>query len=98
MANPGQTVLQLVGRLDGLPTGADGRFVVEYDPCLSGLAARDSYRLVTTSNIAEARGFPDGVEAIDYWRQVCPNFPRRDDGRPNRPLAIFSCTLARVRA
>ena len=96
MANPGQTVLRLVGRIDGRPTGADGRFVVDYDPLLTAPPQAESYKLVTTPDIANARGFEDGSDALDYWKQVCPNRPRRDDGRPNRPLAAFSCTLDRV--
>jgi hypothetical protein len=96
MANPGQTVLRLVGRIDRRPTGSDGRFVVDYDPRLTGPPALENYKLVTTPDITKARGFPDRVEATDYWKQVCPNRPRRDDGRPHRPLAAFTVVLATV--
>jgi hypothetical protein len=88
-------VLRLVGRLDRLPTDADGRFVVDYDPRLSEPPLPDSYELVTTADITEARGFSSGLEALDFWRQICPNRPRRD-GRPNRPLAAFSVALPTV--
>jgi hypothetical protein len=96
MANPGQTVVRLISRLDRLPTGVDGRFVIDYDPRLTGPLWSESYELLTTTEITEARGFANGVEALDFWRQVCPTHPRRDDGRPNRPLAAFSVAFPTV--
>jgi hypothetical protein len=27
------------------------------------------------------------------WKQVCPTFPLRADGKPNRPLAALTITV-----
>ena len=105
MAEPGQTVLRVIKRVDMARTSADGQYVVEYDPALTPLGGaipnprdrRDieaTFKLVTSPNIKEARGFPSVVEAMRYLRQVCPNQPFRDDGEPNRPLTAFTIELA----
>jgi len=111
MAEPGQTVLRVVNRIDGVPTPADGGYIVEYDPRLGWEPSWQAgspwdiywaggydrrFKLVTSADIKKARGFPSLVEALEYWRQVCPNEPRRPDGRPNRPLTAFTCEVARA--
>ncbi len=94
MAEPGQTVLRVVHRVDLVPTPADGQYIVEYDPTLrwDALGQDRTFKLVTSPDITKARGFPSVVEALEYWRQTCPNVPRAN-GRPNRPLTAFTCEL-----
>lgn len=98
MARPGETVLKIVGRVDGVPTEHDDRYVVEYDPTLSWseVVADRTCKLVTTADIREALGFKDAGVAFECWRKVCPNFPVRSDRRPNRPLTAYSCMMVKM--
>lgn len=95
MADHGQVVLRVICRIDGTPTAADRRFVVEYDPTLTwDLEAGDrTFKLVTSADIRKARGFPGIREAAEYLRQVCPNVPFAN-GQPNRPLTAFTVEMA----
>jgi hypothetical protein len=95
MAEPGQVVLRVICRLDGIPTAADRRYVVEYDPTLAwDLEAGDrTFKLVTSADIRKARGFPGVREAAEYLRLICPNVPIAN-GQPNRPLTAFTVELA----
>ena len=86
-------VLKLVGQPRGEPTVADGRYVVHYDPRLD---AGGVYTLETTSDLAAAKRFASGTEALRYYRQVCPNHPEDSPGHPNRPLTAFSVQLVPV--
>ena len=98
MAQPGETVMLLVGRIDGVRTEHDGRYVAEYDPTLSSseIVTERQPKLVTTADIEEAIGFRDPGVAFECWRQVCPNYPVSDDRRPNRPLTVYTCQMFKV--
>jgi hypothetical protein len=37
--------------------------------------------------------YPDFTAAFEAWRQVPKNRPKRDDGRPNRPLTAYTVTF-----
>jgi len=98
MAEPGETVLRVICRVDGKRTTADGQFIVKYDPRL----VRDprygdlAFTLITSADITKAIGFASAVEALLYRQQVCPNVPTQADGSPNRPLTAFTCEVRRV--
>lgn len=86
-------VLRVICRVDGARTEADGRYIVEYDPTLSWHNADRSYKLITTADITKARGFDNLPEASRYIHRVCPNFPTRADGQPNRPITAFTIEI-----
>lgn len=96
MAKPGQTVLRVIRRIDGARTEADGRYIVQYDPRLTGSGHDPRFKLVTSPIINQARGFDDVADAVRYLQQTCPNVPRRQDGQPNRPLTAFTVELTDV--
>jgi hypothetical protein len=46
-----------------------------------------------TADQDEALTFPSVAEALTYWRTVSKTVPRRDDGKPNRPLTAYTVTI-----
>jgi hypothetical protein len=86
-------LLQLVELCDGTPHPFAGQYVQEYDPTLR--PPDDWILLRVTPDPAAAKHFPDFLTAAEYYRQVCPNRPVRDDGKPNRPLTVWTVTFAR---
>jgi len=54
---------------------------------------RDVWAVATwTADKAGAMVFPTFREAFECWRQVSPHWPVRGDGKPNRPLTLWSVT------
>jgi hypothetical protein len=49
-----------------------------------------------TSNPARAMVFPDGAEALRFWRQPSTRTPLRPDGAANRPLTAFTVAVQPV--
>lgn len=50
--------------------------------------------VATFTDIKEnAKRFDDKGAAFDYWRQVSKRRPRREDGKPNRPLTAYSIEI-----
>jgi len=43
-----------------------------------------------TTDTAKALAFPNGADALLFWRQQSKRTPLRPDGRPNRPLTAFT--------
>ena len=82
-------IIRLVGRIHGGPSPHDGRYVVNYDPRLIGGA----FLLETTGLRSRAKRFPSAIEAIAFYRQVCPNLPEDSPGHANRPLCAFTVEL-----
>jgi hypothetical protein len=74
-------------------TTLEEHYVVEYDPGRNG---QDMYgrpmtcHLVATPDITKAQHFTTKIEALELWRSVDPRNPKREDGRPNRPLTAFT--------
>lgn len=93
----GEYVMQLVafanpvsieGALGALAASHLGRWLVSYD-----LEARTAQNMiVTTSDPAKAKGFPDTMAATQCWRRTKG---RRADGRPNRPLTAYTVSITR---
>jgi hypothetical protein len=46
-----------------------------------------------TTNIKQAMQFRDIREAIEFWRRTSVLRPKRNDGKPNRPLSCCTCTF-----
>ena len=88
-------VIQLVERVDGLPSIYDGTYVVNYNPSSIGMGGGEAF-LQTTRHLKEARVFKDFVDATNYWKQIDQRNPVRYDGKPNRPLTIFNIQLINV--
>jgi hypothetical protein len=66
-----------------------GVYLRSYDPeAHDGRGAAD-----WTADRAAAKVYPSFVAAFEAWRQVPKSRPKRDDGRPNRPLTHFSVTF-----
>ena len=45
---------------------------------------------------SEALRFASEAEAFEFWRQTSNVTPTRPDGRPNRPLTVFTVTIAEL--
>lgn len=50
-------------------------------------------RIELTSVRENAIEFPDVVAAFEYWRRPSTVEPLRPDGKPNRPLTMFTIEL-----
>jgi hypothetical protein len=71
------------GRTDGIPVGC---YLASYDP-----EANDGNGIASwTPDPAEAMTFPTTEEAAGCYRAVPASRPLRPDGKPNRPLTMFS--------
>lgn len=79
-----QQVIKIVGLVTGERTVYDGQYVIAYD-----VEKRD---LQTTPDIDKATRF-DAGDAFELWRKVDPREPLREDGKPNRPLTIFTVEM-----
>lgn len=77
-------VISLVdGRTEGVPVG---RYLASYDP-----EGADGNGVATwTSDPAQAMTFETAEAATACYRAVPCNRPLRSDGKPNRPLTIFT--------
>jgi hypothetical protein len=71
------------GRTDGVPVGC---YLAAYDP-----EGNDGHGLASwTPDPNKAMTFTTGEEAVACYRAVPRNRPVRSDGKPNRPLTMFS--------
>ena len=71
------------GRTDGVPVGA---YLASYDPEGDGGTGVATW----TRDPAHAMTFATGEAATACYRAVPLNRPLRPDGRPNRPLTMFT--------
>lgn len=86
-------VIQIVGLADGRQTGASGQYVVSFDADANG-GYGDA---VLTPQLSDAKRFPSGASAFDYWRtQASAPNATRPDGQPNRPLTAFTVKISRL--
>lgn len=83
------TLLQILSRADGLPSGVDGQYVKSYTA--DGNEGRGD--LVLTRHRGQAKRYPSKLAAMSEWKRVSSTHPTRDDGRPNRPLTAFTVTV-----
>lgn len=75
------------GSTDGVPVGC---YLADYDP-----EGNDGHGVASwTSDPDRALTFATGAEAAACCRAVPRNRPLRPDGRPNRPLMMFTIMLA----
>jgi hypothetical protein len=85
--------IKVIGLVSGDPTGFDGQYVVEFDPCRDGIEPRSGMpmlaHLVTTPDIEAATKFTT-TDAFELWRSVDKRQPWRPDGKPNRPFTAFT--------
>jgi hypothetical protein len=51
---------------------------------------------IWTTDIKAAQRFKDAGEALEFWRQVDKKVPVRSDGKPNRPLTMFTVEIVTV--
>lgn len=71
------------GTTEGLPVGC---YLLTYDP-----EANDGNGMASwTPDPAQAMTFPTAEEAVACYRAVLHSRPARQDGKPNRPLTMFS--------
>ena len=59
-----------------------GRYLKAYDPEAHDGRGQTEW----TTDLADAVVYPDFVAAFEAWRQVPTSRPKREDGKPNRPL------------
>jgi hypothetical protein len=79
-------VIRIIGLADGRPLPLDGHYLRSADVNAHG--GRGSVDAV--QDPAEARRFPDVVDAMEYWRRQSEVRPLRPDGLPNRPLTAYT--------
>lgn len=82
----GPCVLRIIERVDGQRDRHAGRFLVEFTP--------DPYNVVTTDDKAQAMMFPTPGEALELWRKDTGRV--RADGKPDRPLSVYTVEVVRV--
>jgi hypothetical protein len=68
------------------------QYITWYDP--EAYDGRGDVRL--SPHAKDAKQFADRVEALKFWQQIPKCRPRRDDGKPNRPLTAFSVWIEPV--
>lgn len=88
-------VMRIVGLVRGGATPHDGRYVVEFDAGPVGLPLGECV-LRTSRNIEHARRYATREDAHYAWRSMDIREPTRPDGRPNRPLTVFSVEILAV--
>jgi hypothetical protein len=86
------SIIRIITTARGIPSPHDGEYVVSCD-----FDAHRGRGLVTTSpEQAMAKRFETFEDAARYWKKISPQYPQRDDGKPNRPLTAFTCEILPV--
>lgn len=69
--------------------GLDGPYLMSYDP-----DGHDGIGdIVWTWDLVDAMYFADAIAALTTYRMQSTVCPRRDDGKPNRPLTAFTVSM-----
>jgi hypothetical protein len=93
------SVIQIVGLINGGTTSFDGQYVVDYDPSRNGVEPSSGFPmccyLETTPDRDKATRF-EIRDAFALYQQVDPRHTIRPDGKPNRPLTAFTVTIEKV--
>lgn len=79
-------VIKLIGLANGRPTHHDGRYLVDADIETGSMLPVVS----TTSHIEQALRFDNFDSAIEYWKRQAQGRRIRPDGKPNRPLTVYT--------
>lgn len=64
-------------------------YVESFDPEAFDGRGRSTW----TTDPAKAKRFPDMEAAMAFYRQSPASRPTRDDGKPNRPLTVFTVLI-----
>lgn len=84
----GESIVRIHGvALPGIATEHDGRYVVEWD----AVGPSPWGQIVTTDDPTKAKRFANITEVQSDWAK--PVGPRRPDGKPNRPLTVFTMSI-----
>lgn len=92
-------VIRIVGLVNGVETGFDGKYLAEYDPSREGVDPDGrpiGAHIVVTETVAGAKRYATTADALEEWRTVNPAEPWRLDAKPNRPLTAFSINVERA--
>jgi hypothetical protein len=54
-------------------------------------------RMAFTDDIRKALKFPTAGDAIQFWQTTSKGYPRRPDGKPNRPLTALTVQIEDAR-
>lgn len=84
MSIPGRKYrLWVLATADGAPVNG---WLVDCD-----VDARDGFgSFVFSVTAADAKVFDNFIDAMEFWRRPSSVRPRRQDGRPNRPLTAYT--------
>jgi hypothetical protein len=91
------TLIRIMGLVNGGKTAYDGQYVVEYDASRPGREQGTGRpmmmcHLVATPDRAKATRYTAG-EAHELWTSIDKRHPVRPDGKPNRPFTAFTSVV-----
>jgi hypothetical protein len=85
-------VMQIISDAAGLTEYHNGNYLEDYDPNANhGMGV-----IVSCQDISHAKRFSDTMAALECWKAVSLERPRRNDGKPNRPLTAYNIVLQQV--
>lgn len=87
---PGPYLIRLVCAADGRELPHSGQFLKSFDHEAHDGRGEGEF----TTHIGEAMEFPSLLDAMEFWRKVPKCRPKREDGRPNRPLTATTCEFS----
>ena len=64
-------------------------YVVDYDPDSNGGAGL----IVSSPDLESAKRYPSLQKAVEHYTSVSSTHPTRADGKPNRPLTMYSAEV-----
>lgn len=83
-----RVVVFIIAHSDGEPVNL---WLEDYD---NSEESKKGYGILKlTGDPTQARVFKDTMDAMSFWQQVSRTVPTRTDGRPNRPLTVFSVSV-----
>lgn len=88
-----EVLIKIIGLANGGYHPRIGQYVVAFDPTVG---ADGMVFLETTADPTRATRYADFAAAFELWRAVSPNRPVRSDGKPNRPMTIFTVEFVSV--
>jgi len=83
-------VILIVGLISGEESPYDNSYLAVYnfEDC-----PPSECNLYTVADKRYAKKFRDAWDAMQEWRRVDPRAPVRSDGKPNRPLTVFTISV-----
>ena len=86
-------VIRAIMFADGTPCPHAGLFLKRAD-----FEAHNGQGFMTfTADISKALKFPTAGDAILFWKTTSKGYPRRPDGKPNRPLTALTVEIEDAR-